>query len=83
MESKSKEELLKLKEKLETKKDELTKEESKTLSAAEICLEDEKPQLWLNPEVKSFYDFDHSIDCKDAKVLNYKHMGKINFPIAQ
>lgn len=41
------------------------------------------PELWLNPEVKDFYDFDNSEDLKDIKVLNYKHHGKINFPISQ
>lgn len=41
------------------------------------------PELWLNPEVTDFYDFDHSTECKDVKVLNYKHHGKISFPIAQ
>ncbi len=47
-------------------------------------LEDlEAPELWLNPEVKNFYDFDNSKECKDVKVLNYKHHGKINFPLAQ
>ena len=43
----------------------------------------EAPTLWLNPEVKDFYDFDNSKDIKDIKVLNYKHMGPIKFPIAQ
>lgn len=41
------------------------------------------PELWLNPDVNDFYDFDNSKDCKDVKVLNYKHHGKISFPIAQ
>ncbi len=41
------------------------------------------PKLWLNPEVKDFFDFDHSRDLKDVKVLEYKHNGKIHFPIAQ
>lgn len=41
------------------------------------------PKLWLNPEVKDFYEFDNSTDLKDIKVLNYSHHGKINFPIAQ
>ena len=41
------------------------------------------PELWLNPEVKDFYEFDNSKDLKDIKVLNYKHHGKIKFPIAQ
>lgn len=41
------------------------------------------PTLWINPEVKDFYDFDNSIDCKDVKLVGYEHMGKISFPIAQ
>lgn len=41
------------------------------------------PELWLNPEIKDFYDFDSSSELKDIKVLNYKHHGKISFPIAQ
>ena len=41
------------------------------------------PELWLNPEIKAFYDFDNSKDCKDIKILNYKHHGPIRFPIAQ
>ena len=41
------------------------------------------PEIWLNPEVKNFYDFSNDKDCSDIKVLNYKHHGKINFPIAQ
>lgn len=43
----------------------------------------EAPKLWLNPEVKNFSDFDNSKDCKDVKIKNYKHHGKISFPIAQ
>ena len=47
-------------------------------------LEDlEAPELWLNPEIDNFYDFDNSKDLKDVKILNYKHHGKINFPIAK
>ncbi len=41
------------------------------------------PELWLNPKVDNFYDFDNSKECKDVKILNYKHHGKINFPIAK
>lgn len=41
------------------------------------------PKLWLNPEIKDFYDFDNSADLKDIKVIDYKHHGKISFPIAQ
>lgn len=41
------------------------------------------PELWLNPEVKNFYDFDSSKDIKDIKLIGYEHMGKIQFPLAQ
>ena len=41
------------------------------------------PKLWLNPEVKNFYDFDSSKECKDVRLENYQHMGKIRFPLAQ
>lgn len=41
------------------------------------------PDLYINPEIKNFSDFDNSKDCKDIKILNYKHHGKINFPIAK
>ncbi len=41
------------------------------------------PDLWINPDIKNFYDFDNSKECKDVKVLNYKHHGKIKFPIAK
>ncbi|MBD5424049.1 MAG: thymidylate synthase [Allobaculum sp.] len=41
------------------------------------------PKLWLNPEIKNFYDFDHSKDLKDIKLENYQHMGKISMPVAQ
>ncbi len=41
------------------------------------------PKLWINPEIKNFYDFDNSKELKDIKISGYKHMGKIEFPIAQ
>lgn len=43
----------------------------------------EAPKLWLNPEVTDFFEFDSSAECKDVKLIDYKHMGKISFPIAQ
>lgn len=49
----------------------------------DIILEPEKPYLWVNPDINNFYDYDNSKELKDIKVKNYKHMGKINFPIAQ
>lgn len=41
------------------------------------------PKLWLNPEVTDFFAFDNSRDIKDIKLIDYQHMGKISFPIAQ
>lgn len=41
------------------------------------------PKLWLNPEVKDFFGFDNSADLKDIKLVDYQHMGKLSFPIAQ
>ncbi len=41
------------------------------------------PKLWINPEVRDFFKFDNSKDCLDIKVIDYKHHGKINFPLAQ
>lgn len=41
------------------------------------------PELWLNPEIKDFYDFDNSKELKDIKIRKYKHHGKISFPISQ
>ena len=52
------------------------------LKIIDMILEPIKPELWLNPNVTSFFDFDHSKELKDAK-LKYKHMGKLTFPIAQ
>lgn len=36
------------------------------------------PKLWINPEIKNFYDF--TID--DIKLIDYKHLGKIEMPVA-
>lgn len=41
------------------------------------------PELWINPEVKDFFEIDNSKELKDIKILNYKHHGKIEFPISQ
>lgn len=41
------------------------------------------PKLWINPEVKDFFKFDNSKECKDIRVVDYKHYGKITFPLAQ
>lgn len=41
------------------------------------------PKLWINPNIKYFYKFDNSKECSDVKVLNYKHHGKISFPLSK
>ena len=33
--------------------------------------------------IKEFKDFDNSSELKDIKVMDYKHMGPIKFPLAQ
>ncbi len=41
------------------------------------------PELWLDPSIKEFEDFDNSRELKHIKIKNYKHHGEIKFPIAQ
>ena len=43
----------------------------------------DSPTLWLNPDVKDFYDYDNSRDLRDIKIKDYKDMGPIKFPISQ
>ena len=43
----------------------------------------EAPTLWLNPEITDFFAFDNSRELKDVRLENYRHMGKLLFPIAQ
>ena len=42
----------------------------------------EAPKLWINPEIKDFFDFDNSKELKDIKLIDYKHHGKISMPVA-
>lgn len=35
------------------------------------------PKLWLNPEIKDFYDFDNSKELKDIKLEGYEHLGAL------
>ena len=80
----TKEQLIDLKEDLEKiNKEQLSTYDQKQLSAVDIALTEEKPYLWINPDIKNFYDYDNSRELKDIKVKEYKHMGKIKFPIAQ
>lgn len=36
------------------------------------------PKLWINPEIKNFYDF----TAEDIKLIDYKHLGKIEMEVA-
>lgn len=49
----------------------------------DIILEPTKPEIWLDPSIDDFFNFDNSKDLKHVKVKSYKHMGKIDFPRAQ
>jgi thymidylate synthase len=86
----NKKDLLKLQkdkqEKLNKLEDKTTKE-YKLLDTdnriIDMILEPSKPVMELNPNIKDFFKFDNSKELKDVKVINYKHMGKIEFPLAQ
>jgi len=82
VENLSKKDLLGIKRELEDLKEKDINHE-KTLRAIDICLSDTKPYLWVNPDIKNFYDYDNSRQLKDIKIKEYKHMGKIEFPITQ
>ncbi|MBR2543256.1 thymidylate synthase [Candidatus Saccharibacteria bacterium] len=41
------------------------------------------PKLWLNPEIKDFYDFDNSHELKDIKLEGYENLGKIVMPVTE
>ncbi|MBP3920087.1 MAG: thymidylate synthase [Bacilli bacterium] len=41
------------------------------------------PKLWINPDVRDFFKIDNSKDLCDIKIIDYKHMGPIKFPISQ
>ncbi len=41
------------------------------------------PKLWLNPEIKDFYDFDNSRELKDIKLLDYENLGTIKMPVTE
>ena len=41
------------------------------------------PELWLNPDIKEFADFDNSRALKDIKLKNYEHLGVIKMPVTE
>lgn len=87
---KTKEELIKLQEETKINIEKITDIDSKKyrnldskLKIIDIILNPVKPELWLNKDIKDFFKFDNSKECNDAKIINYKHMGKIKFDVAQ
>ena len=42
----------------------------------------EAPKLWINPDIKDFFEFDNSKELKDIKLVNYEHCGKIKMPVS-
>ena len=53
------------------------------VKVCDYVLNPPSPELWVNPDVKDFYKFNNDDECKDIKVLNYKDLGKINFPVSE
>ena len=49
----------------------------------DMILDPVKPEMQLNPKIKDFFKFDNSKELKDIKILQYKNMGPITFPLAQ
>ena len=41
------------------------------------------PTLWINPDIKDFYQFDSSKELKDIKLENYENLGAIKMPITE
>ncbi len=40
------------------------------------------PKLWLNPDIKDFFQFDNSKEFKDIKLIGYEHLGKVPMEIS-
>lgn len=70
-----------IKEAMDKETDEYHKLDSE-LRMIDMILNPTTPTLEL-ADVEDFFHYDTSKDFKDVKVKNYKHMGKITFPIAQ
>lgn len=76
-------ELKTLKQILSSKQSVLSKDMDTIIKTIDILINPEKPYLWINPEINDFYNYDNSRELNDIKIKQYKHMGKIDFPIAQ
>ena len=41
------------------------------------------PKLWINPDVKDFFEIDNSKDLKDIRIENYEYNAKIAMPVSK
>lgn len=41
------------------------------------------PKLWINPDIKDFYKFDSSRDCKDVALVGYHNSGPLKFKLSK
>ena len=41
------------------------------------------PILWVNPEIKDFFEFDNSKELKDIRLERYQHQGRIRMPVTE
>lgn len=40
------------------------------------------PKLWINPEIKDFFEFDNSRELRDIKLIGYEHLGKLPMEVS-
>ena len=41
------------------------------------------PKLWINPDIKDFYEFDSSRELKDIRLEGYENLGAIKMPVTE
>ena len=41
------------------------------------------PKLWINPEVKDFFEFDNSRELKDIRLEGYENLGAIKMSVTE
>ena len=60
-----------------------TTNEEVTINIIDMIINPQKPELWINDQIKEFYDFDNSKELKDIKIKKYKSAGPIHFDITK
>lgn len=74
---------LKKKSKEELKELQKNIDDNVTINIIDMIINPETPVLWLNEEIKDFYEYDNSKECKDIKIKKYKNTGPIHFDITK